>query len=209
MAAYMKTDQPFFGVKATPRHTVERDLRRLPITTADDYQAVVDALWREPEREMQYLALDVAIHHKRFHTPDHLGFFEWLARDGAWWDLVDPIATKLVGAVWARHREVVSPTMDRWAHDDSLWVRRCAIIGQLKHKRDTDTDRLFRYCLANADHPDFFIRKAIGWALRQHADVDPAPVQAFLVEHWTRLSRLSQQEASRKLQARGWAPPGE
>lgn len=207
MAAYLKTDQPFFGVKAGPRRQIERALRAIPIPDAPTYRAVVLALWGQPEREAQHLAIDVATRHTRFTTFAQLDLYERMVREGQWWDLVDPIATWLVGTVWRRDRKRTAPVMDAWIRDPDPWIRRSAILGQLKHREETDLERLFAYCRLCAPETGFFTRKAIGWALRTHGDVDPRAVEAFLTTHWSQLSGLSQREASRKLQAEGWSPP--
>ncbi len=200
MAAYMKTDQPFFGVKKPARVPVYRAMKRdFAPPDREAYEAAVVALWREPEREMRYAAIEFATQHRGFVVPASMRLYEALIRDGAWWDLVDPIASHLVGGVWARWREETGPRMDRWIDDDDLWIRRTAIIGQLRHKADTDADRLFAYCLRRAHEREFFIRKAIGWALRQYAKTDPEVVTAFLVAHRDRLSGLSFREASKHL----------
>jgi 3-methyladenine DNA glycosylase AlkD len=89
--------------------------------------------------------------------------------------------------------------MDSWLAGDNLWLTRTALLHQLRYKERTDTDRLFRYCLARAGHRDFFIRKAIGWALRQYAWTDPEPVREFVAAHRDVLSPLSVREALKNL----------
>jgi 3-methyladenine DNA glycosylase AlkD len=98
----------------------------------------------------------------------------------------------------ATHPELISE-MDRWIDDENLWVARTAILHQLFYGDATDVDRLFGYCLRQASHPDFFIRKAIGWALRQYARTDPDRVRSFLVGPGAALSPLSVREASKHL----------
>jgi 3-methyladenine DNA glycosylase AlkD len=117
--------------------------------------------------------------------------------------LVDEIAAHLVGTVLLHHRKEIAPLMDRWIENPDLWVRRTAIIAQLTHKDRTDHARLFRYSLAQAAEKDFFIRKAIGWALRQYAYTAPDRVRDFLMKNRTRLSPLTYREASRVLIKQG------
>src|SRR6266540_1420745 len=112
----------------------------------------------------------------------------------SWWDTVDALAAHLVGPIVANHPATVS-TMDEWAGEENVWLARTAILHQLTYKEATDTERLFRYCVTRADHRDFFIRKAIGWALRQHAWTDPGAVRRFVAAHTDRLSPLSVREA--------------
>ena len=99
-----------------------------------------------------------------------------------WWDTVDALAARVVGPLVARHPELVA-AMDEWAVDDDMWVVRTALLHQLIYKEATDAERLFDYCSRQAGHTDFFMRKAIGWALREYAKTDPAAVRAFVHAH--------------------------
>lgn len=202
MQAYLKTEQPMYGTRRPDQKPIGRELKATFVPEdAAAWRAGVEALWAEPQRELQYAAIDYArgFARRRFLTPDTLPLWERLAREGAWWDLVDEIAVHLVGGVVARHRAASREVLDRWIADDDLWVRRTAILAQIHHKGDTDVEQLFGYCLAQADDPTFWIRKAIGWALRQHARTDPDAVRAFLAAHGDRLSGLSRREASKHL----------
>jgi 3-methyladenine DNA glycosylase AlkD len=200
MAAYMKNVQRFVGVPSPARAALFRELRRdfVP-TTPREYDAGVRALWRLPYREGRYVALLFAEAHKKFVTRDALALYEQMIREGAWWDVVDELAADLVGLVWARERAALDPILDRWIDDDHLWIRRTALLAQLRHKQDTDEPRLYRYCLQRAAETDFFIRKAIGWALREHAKTAPRSVARFLKEHKAKLSGLSYREAAKHL----------
>jgi len=202
MARYMKTSDPFFGVKRPGRREVDRLARGFQPTSADEYRDGVLALWqvgKPPERELRYAAIQWARHHKAWITSEQLDLYATLIRDGAWWDTVDDIAANLVGTVWRKEREAVGPIMDSWINDEDLWIRRAAILGQLKHGVETDAGRLFRYSRQCAHESDFFIRKAIGWALRQYARTDPEAVRAFVDTHRAMLSGLSVREATRHL----------
>ena len=132
-------------------------------------------------------------------TAESLPLYLHMVRDGAWWDLVDEIASHLIGEVWLKERAVVEPLADTWVEDEHLWIRRVAIIGQLRHKEHTDADRLFRYCASLAHEREFFIRKAIGWALRQYGRTDPDAVRAFVHAQGDHLSGLSRREALKNL----------
>jgi 3-methyladenine DNA glycosylase AlkD len=206
MAAYMKTDMPFLGVQATERRNLFRQVKRsFPIADRADYEAAVTELWSLPYREQKYMAIAVAGMAPAHITPASLPLYERLVREGAWWDFVDEIAQHLVGAVLAKHPRETWPVMDAWIDDAHMWIRRTAILCQNRHKQHTDTGRLFRYCLARASETEFFIRKAIGWALRQYSHTDPDAVQEFLREHRAELSPLSVREAAKALRRRGLA----
>jgi 3-methyladenine DNA glycosylase AlkD len=116
----------------------------------------------------------------------------------SWWDTVDALAAHLVGSLVRRHPGLVS-TMDEWIDDDNLWVIRTALLHQLTYREATDHVRLFDYCLRQAHHRDFFIRKAIGWALRSYARTAPDDVRRFVGRHEPVLAPLSVREALKHL----------
>ncbi len=204
MAAYMKTDMPFYGIQKPSRVPIYKEMKqRFPISTRKQYEQSILALWQLPHREEKYAALELAHYWKKYITPSSVPLYRRLIREGAWWDLVDGIATKLVGIVWLHHRDRISPMMDTWNNDQDLWIRRSAIIGQIKHKHDTDATRLFDYCIAHADEQEFFIRKAIGWALREYSYIEPIVVSDFLLRHKSTLSGLSFREGAKHLKRSG------
>jgi 3-methyladenine DNA glycosylase AlkD len=200
MAAYMKHVQPFLGVKKPLRVPIVRALAaQFAPQSPQELCAHVDALWSGEFRESRYVALDLLWRWRAQTTLAELDWLVALVQSGAWWDLVDELAVRPIGRLWELHRKEVSRAADRWIGDDDLWVRRVAIIGQNKHKGATDTARLFRYAIERGDEKEFFIRKAIGWALREHAHHDPETVRVFLAKHGAKLSPLSQREAAKHL----------
>ncbi len=200
MAAYMKTDMPFYGVPRPELVKIQREMRRrFPVTSRSEYRRAVEALWAAPHREEKYCAIGLAIDHPRYVTPVSVPLYRRMIVEGGWWDLVDDIAIRLVGKVLLDHRETMRPKLDRWIDDPNLWIRRSAIISQVKHRDHTDQDQLFRFCLRRADEKDFFIRKAIGWALREYAKTEPEAVRRFALQHRDRLSGLSFREATKHL----------
>jgi 3-methyladenine DNA glycosylase AlkD len=204
MAAYMKTSMPFYGVPKPEREQIRREAKtRFTPLDRTDYERAVLGLWKLPHREEKYFAIDVARTWRDFILPESLPLYRKMIEEGAWWDTVDEVAAHLVGAVLLRHREETALLMDQWIEDAHLWVRRAAIISQLTHKEKTDHARLFRYSLVQAAEKDFFIRKAIGWALRQYAYTEPDRVRAFIAKNRHRLSPLTYREASRVLIKQG------
>jgi 3-methyladenine DNA glycosylase AlkD len=200
MAAYMKSTMPFLGVAAGDLRVVAKDAaRRFPVRDRAEYEAAVLALWRLPHREEKHVAVAVARNHRAFVGAGSLGLDERIVREGAWWDFVDEVAPHLVGVALEKSPDEVWPVVDRWIDDEDMWVRRAALLCQLGRKGRTDEARLFRYCLERAHEREFFIRKAIGWALRQYARTAPDAVRAFLAEHGSRLSPLSLREARKHL----------
>jgi len=200
MAAYMKTAQAFYGVQTPARANILRETReRFAPPDQKSYQRNVLALWKLPYREERYCAIAYARHHPGFITPSALPLYERMIREGAWWDFVDDIAVNLVGAVLGNFRAKTRPIIERWIDDPDMWIRRTALLAHLKHKDETDAAQLFDHCLRRSHESEFFIRKAIGWALREYSKTDPRAVRAFLKKNRQRLSKLSFAEGSKHL----------
>ena len=201
MRAYMLDQFAFLGIRATPRRQALRGLPRLNTWTAADLLSVAEALWEMPEREFQYVAVDLLAKHHRQLELASLPRLLQLVQRHAWWDTVDGLAG-VVGDILLRARTGQADAqrpMDDWLGHPSLWVRRVAMLHQLGWKVQTDQARLFRYALALAPETDFFIRKAIGWALRDHARSQPEAVRAFLMAHAHVLSGLTRRVAGKHL----------
>lgn len=198
---YMKSELPFHGVSLPEtRALVRAALKVHPQRDRATWEATVRELYDEAAfREERYAALVVARAGRRWFDPSLLPLCRHLVVTGAWWDLVDETASHLVGEVLLRHRAVVTPTIRAWATDEDLWLRRTAVICQLRHKGETDLDLLHDAIEANVDDPSFWLRKAIGWALRQHARTDAGWVIAEVEELGDRLSGLSRREALKHL----------
>jgi len=207
MQAYMKSAMPFRGVASPELRVLCREaIAAHPLEDRTAWQAAVLELYDAARyREERYAALAVAGHHRyRVHRdPASLEMYRHLVVTGAWWDLVDTIATRHVGDVLARFRPEVAPLLRTWAEDDDLWLRRTAVLAQLKHKEQTDTDLLREVLEANLEESrhgrEFFVRKALGWALREYARTDPAWVRAFVRGHEDELSGLTRREALKHL----------
>ena len=200
MAAYMKTDQPFYGVQKAGRTLIYREMiERFPPRDRDEYREAVLGLWVLPHREQQYLALAYAKAFPRYVTLSSVPLYRRLIVDGAWWDLVDDIAVKLVGGVLFKQRERMTPKVRAWIDHKNMWLRRTAIIAQIGHKADTDETLLLDACAARLHESEFFIRKAIGWALRDYARTKPDEVRAFAAIHREDMSGLSFREATKHL----------
>ena len=199
MAAYMRTDEPFYGVARPHVNAIAKQARRrfVPATLAA-YKKNVLALWRLPQREARYVAIEYA-KQPAFVRPEAIPLYEKMIRTGAWWDFVDDISSNLAGIAYLHHRRAVQRVLNRWIQDPDLWIRRSALLAQLRHKNNTDARKLFAYCLECAPEKEFFIRKAIGWALREYSKSDPKAVKAFLTGNWKKLSPLSLREGARHL----------
>lgn len=204
--AYMKSTIPFYGLK-TPavRNVLKPLLKQHTLRSADEWELAIRTLWNNvTHREEWYAALGIARYgrYRDYRSSlDALPLYDHLIRTGAWWDVCDIIAQHLVGEVLMKHREAASITMRAWSIDDHLWIRRCSILSQNRHREQTDPDLLRTCILPSIDDTDFFSRKAIGWALRDYSRIDPAWVIAFVNEFDDRLSGLSKREALRNIPA--------
>ncbi|HET7741859.1 MAG TPA: DNA alkylation repair protein [Mycobacterium sp.] len=203
MQRYMKSAMPFHGVRLPEVRRICRtvfDTHRLD--SEESLDDTVGQLFTAADfREERYAAIQLARYrlYRRYQTPARFPLYRTLIITGAWWDTVDEIAANLIGPILASHPGQVRSTLVAWATDPNLWLRRTAVIAQLGAKHHTDLELLTLAIDANAADTDFFIRKAIGWALRQYARTDPAWVRAFVETREHRLSGLSKREACKHL----------
>jgi 3-methyladenine DNA glycosylase AlkD len=197
MCAYMRGQFDYLGIP-TPlrRKTAIVLIRTFRPKDAGQLRKATQALWPMTEREYQYIAVDLLQHHHALLGVKDLPWLLKLAQDKPWWDTVDSIAT-VVSRIVRRERIKGQPAMDRALRARSFWVRRIAMIHQLGWREETDTKRLFSYADSLAQEQEFFIRKAIGWALRDYAWHDPNAVRKYLARESGRLSSLTYREAGK------------
>ncbi|MFI8933494.1 DNA alkylation repair protein [Streptomyces sp. NPDC053474] len=199
MRAYMKDVAPFLGLASGVRRDLARTvLAGTPRPDEADCAALALRCWRLPEREYHYFAVDYLRRHVKRCSSGFLPVARHLVTTVPWWDTVDLLAAHVVGGLVAADRELAAD-MDAWSADDDLWAVRTALLHQLRYKERTDSDRLFAYCARQAGHPDFFVRKAVGWSLREYAKTDPDAVRAFVERHRAALSPLSVREALKNI----------
>lgn len=201
MAAYMRVaergDLPFLGVRRPDVRRVTRAAAREDAADPDALLGAVRALWDEAEfHEERYAAQELLGLRWARGRLDLLDLHRHMALTGAWWDHVDEVAHRIADLV-AAHPDELGPVLRSWSHDPSRWLRRLAILGQLGRRDDVDRQLLTDVVVANLEDPDFFVRKAIGWALRDVARHDPDWVRAFVARH--DLSPLSRREALKHL----------
>ncbi|MFF1694942.1 DNA alkylation repair protein [Streptomyces sp. NPDC058257] len=197
--AYMKNVAPFLGVPTPLRRELSRTvLAGLPRPDETDCAAIALRCWELPEREYAYFAVDYLRRHVKRCSSGFLPVVRHLVTTVPWWDTVDALAAHVAGGLVAADPKLASE-MDAWIADEDLWVARTALLHQLRYKDATDTERLFTYCLRQSGHPDFFIRKAIGWCLREYAKTDPEAVRDFVERERGRLAPLSAREATKNL----------
>jgi 3-methyladenine DNA glycosylase AlkD len=198
MQAYLKTTEPCLGVRLPEVRRLTREAAVAdPPPTAADVARVAGTLWREAAyREERYAAIEVTGLPVAGGALELLPLYEEMITTGAWWDLVDGISGRIRDLLLA-HPDQLRPVLREWARSGDRWLRRSAVIAQLGARERTDRALLAEVVEVNAADPEFFVRKAIGWALRDLAKSDPGWVRGFLAEH--ELSPLSRREAAKHL----------
>lgn len=198
MEKYMKNHFSYLGIKKPQRSRLEKQFFQETGLLKEPFnQEFIRELWEKDEREYQYTALVYLEKSLNKLEKTDLPFMEELIRTKSWWDTVDAIAPKPVGKIAEKFPEVVAETIDGWAIHEFLWLRRAALLFQLKYKGNTNEELLYQYIRLNADSKEFFIQKAIGWALREYSKTNPASVKKFIEA--TKLAPLSVREGSKYL----------
>ena len=204
MQAYMKSAMPYRGVATPIRREIQNDLFSAhPLRDFDEWHEVVMTLWRNAAfREERYIAVGLTgdRRYRSHQTMKAMRVYEEMVVTGAWWDYVDTIASDRLGNLLRIYPKGMKRRMLAWNRSSNLWKRRSSIICQLGFKEDIDLDLLYRCIEATMHEEEFFIRKAIGWALRQHAWTDPGAVVRFVRKHGNRLSNLSKREALKNVE---------
>ena len=199
MQAYMKSAMPYLGIQATPLRKAARAVFSAhKLESFPEWRDAVLDLWRRARyREERYLAIELAGYsaYRKFRTMDALPMYEEMITSGAWWDYVDSIASHRLGELLRLYPVEMRRLLRKWAKSDDMWKRRSAILAQLGFNADTDLKLLYDCIGPSIGEKDFFLRKAIGWALRQFAKTDAQEVCRFVAENEGRLSPLSKREA--------------
>jgi 3-methyladenine DNA glycosylase AlkD len=199
----MKSAMPYRGLAAPRLKAVLRPLLATyePGDRAE-WEATVRELWDEATHREEWYAAIALVRHRRARgwlDPEVIPLLRHLIVTGAWWDVVDDVATHPLGDALARHRAEVTPIVRGWATDPDPWLRRAAVICQVGRGDQVDVDLLTHAVEANLDDTSFWLRKAIGWALRDRARTDPDWVRAEVERYGDRLSGLSRREATKHL----------
>lgn len=195
--AYLRGQFPFIGVR---KPVVTELIKTYPLPQ-DEHELALEAasLWKEEEREFQYAAVAFLRRARRILTKESLSLCKNFILSKSWWDTVDELAIHVVGSILLKNPKSRG-LLDEWICSPYMWLRRSAIIAQLQWKDQVDEERLFSYCKSCAHEEEFFIRKAIGWALRQHARTSPNTVLSFVKENKQILSNISYREAVRNIE---------
>ena len=196
MKAYMKNKFEFLGVKTPARRKLTKTFFKQQTDSVIDWNFINEA-WNYPYRELQYTALDYLEIRKKLLTPSDLPRLKKLAQTKSWWDTID-FLDRLVGSIIARFPETKEIIL-AWSRDEDIWLRRLAIDHQLLRKEETDTELLEKILVNNLGQTEFFINKAIGWALRDYSKTNPDWVRNFIDQHQEEMASLSIREGSKYL----------
>lgn len=196
MSAYMRDQFPFLGIPTQERKKLTKECLKQMDKESLDWDFVMRC-WKQPEREFQYVACQYLVDRKVVLSPNDIPQLKILVIEKSWWDTIDALDT-LFGDIALRYPEV-NKTLLEWSVDDSFWLRRIAIDHQLQRKDKTDTALLEQIIVNNLGQTEFFINKAIGWALRDYSKTDPEWVRSFVERYQDELAPLSIREASKHL----------
>ena len=178
---YLRNQFAFFGLKSPEWMALAKDfIAKSGIPEGQDLQQIVKLCFEDEHRELHYFALELIQRQLKKQKVDFIPFLEELILTNSWWDTVDWLAPKLVGAHLKRFPELIPEWPNRWIESDNFWLQRTAILFQLKYKQDTDKELLFRYILRRADSKEFFVQKGAGWALREYSKTNPEAVITFV-----------------------------
>jgi 3-methyladenine DNA glycosylase AlkD len=193
MKSYMRDKFEFYGIQATERREISRHLLRMenrpPKSKLDK---VIKKLWSEEKRELHYFVLDLMQRYQKKYKVEDIGLMEYMVVNNSWWDTVDITAKKIIGSYLKIYPEYKIEYVDKWIKSDNIWLQRTAILFQLGYKEETDQKLLFKIIERLKDIDEFFIQKAIGWALRAYSYKKPEVVKAYIKNN--ELSNLSTRE---------------
>ena len=196
MKAYMKNKFEFLGVKTPARRKLAKAFFKQQTDSVIDWDFINES-WSNPYRELQYAVLDYLESRKKLLIPSDLSHLKKLAQTKSWWDTID-FLDRLVGSIIARFPETKEIIL-AWSRDEDIWLRRLAIDHQLLRKEETDTELLEKILVNNLGQTEFFINKAIGWALRDYSKTNPDWVREFIERHQIEMAGLSIREGSKYL----------
>lgn len=198
MAAYMKNHFDFYGVKSVLRkELMQNTITKKEKPSKQKAYKLAKLLWNDKHRELQYVAIELLAWYKKETEEKDIEFIEELLTTKSWWDTVDFLSAHLVGNYFSVYPKKRDAICKKWSNSNNMWLQRSVILSQLKYKDKTDSKFLFHYCEKHKEDKEFFIRKAIGWALREYSKTNPKAVQRFVKN--TNLSNLSVKEASKYL----------
>lgn len=199
MKKYMRDQFEYLGIKTPQRAALTKEfIKEHGLPPLDQLDVILRELWSLPQREFQYAATSLLGRLENEIEPEFISTIEYLLITKSWWDTVDTLAGNSVGTHFKRFPKVREKYLKKWRKSDNFWLRRTTLLFQLGYKKETDFDLLCEIIKENLGSDEFFINKAIGWALRQYAHTNPAPVKKF-VKATKDLHPLSRREAFKNI----------
>jgi len=194
--AYMRNQFEYYGIKTPVRREIQKPflIKRFLPEKAEAKQ-LVKAMWTKPQRDYQYIAQELMSKYIKQLEEDDITIFEYIIAHKSWWDTVDFIATKLIGAYFKMYPNKRKPFVEKWLKSGNIWLQRSPLLFQLKYKEELDNQLLTLTISPLLGPKEFFFNKAIGWVLRDYSRVNPQWVLEYV--HNTPLSNLSKREALR------------
>jgi 3-methyladenine DNA glycosylase AlkD len=198
MKKYMRDQFEFFGIRSPILKQSMKDfLKEYGLPSKEELPTFIKEAWSRPEREMQYATFTIVEKLKKQMTKEDIEWIEYTIVNKSWWDTVDHIAKHIAGVYFMKFPEEIEHVTERWVQSKNIWLMRSAILFQLGYKDKTDKELLAQIIRDTKYDQDFFIRKGIGWALREYAYTDPDWVWEFV--HTEELSPLSYKEAIKNI----------
>lgn len=198
MEKYMKNKFPHLGIKSPERKEIyKKFFRQNGLPDKDDLEYLMKKLWEMPEREYQYFANALMDKMMKKCGPEIIGLLEYLIITKSWWDTVDWIAVNHVGVLFRNYQDMISNTSGKWMKSGNIWLQRSCILFQLKYRKETDFELLKNFILELAGSKEFFIQKAIGWALREYSKTNPDAVVSLIKNN--QLAPLSVREGLKRI----------
>ncbi len=193
--AYLLNQFEFYGIKTPLRRKLSKDFYKAhPIKDHNELSILIKACFNEPQRELHYFSIELLGYHKKLWSQKTLPLIEWMITNYSWWESVDSTNTHVISKFFLRFPEYIYAYTLKWNRSNNKWLQRMSILFQLTYRDKTNTALLTDYIEHCILEEDFFIRKAIGWALRSYANTDPKWVVKFVKTH-PQLSNLSKREA--------------
>ncbi len=193
--AYLLNQFEFYGIKTPLRRQICKEFYKVnPIKDQNELSVLIKECFAEPQRELHYFAIELLGHHKKMWSKQTIPLIEWMITHNSWWDSVDSTNSFVISKYFLQFPESIEPTTSKWNQSSNKWLQRMSLLFQLLYKEKTNTVLLSKYIEHTQLEEDFFIRKAIGWALRAYAHTDPLWVKSFVKAHPS-LSNLSKREA--------------
>ena len=194
MSRYMKSKFKFYGINSPLRKDLVRaHIKMFGYPHPNKLHDIISDCWHLPFREFQYTAIELWIKYSKEFLPQDAKLMEWCIINKSWWDTVDTLATNIAGSFFKHYPNLIIPVSGNWIHSENIWLRRTALLFQMKYKMQTDEELLYKYIRMQSHEKAFFIKKAIGWALREYSKTNQESVERFISENT--LQPLSKKES--------------